>query len=84
MMAQGATILWRRLDMPGHEAAVLLCADREQVLRGVAVLGHAGHVAAVPRSLALRRSAAGEWRVDGAGRLWRTGRLTSRCSWQPY
>jgi len=93
MMAHGATILWRRLDIAGHEAAVLLSAEGEQVLRGVAVLGHAGrpcemsytiacdeswrttrvelsgHVAGVPRSLALRRSAAGEWRVDGAVRV---------------
>jgi hypothetical protein len=59
MTAHGATILWRRLDMPGHEAAVLLSAEGEQVLRGVAVLGHAGRPCEMSDTIACDES----WRT---------------------
>lgn len=37
-----STILWRRLDRPGHESARLICGDLENVLSGCAVFTHDG------------------------------------------
>ncbi len=41
-MAVEETILWERLDRPGHESARLLRGDLEVVLEGSAVFGHQG------------------------------------------
>jgi uncharacterized protein len=38
-----ATILWRRLDRPGHEAARLVALDSGWHLTGAAVFAHEGH-----------------------------------------
>ncbi len=34
------TMLWRRLDRPGHESARLVCGDAENLLSGCAVFTH--------------------------------------------
>jgi Uncharacterized protein conserved in bacteria len=81
-MSERSTILWRRLDMPGHEIAELERAGEGWELRGLALLAHEGE----PCRLEYRIECDGAWQtrtlhVDGrigarpvALRLTRNGR----------
>jgi hypothetical protein len=57
--AKPATVLWRRLDCPGHESARLLRGEGGWQLSGVAVFAHQGE----PCSLNYRIACDSEWRT---------------------
>jgi hypothetical protein len=60
--AGSATILWRRLDLPGHDAAVLLEAADGAELRGMAVF----HDESGPTALHYRVQCRSGWQTSGA------------------
>ncbi len=60
-------ILWRRLDMPGHDACRLVEGDGGWRLTGAAVFRHDG----APACLAYRVDCDGQWRTrDGVVQGW--------------
>lgn len=60
-------MLWRRLDVPGHDACRLVPGDDAWQLEGTAVFRHEG----VPAGLAYRVDCDGKWRTrEGFVRGW--------------
>ena len=58
-MTERSTILWRRLDLPGHEIAGLLCDATRPVLSGLVLVAHKGR----PCRLEYRIECDAEWRT---------------------
>jgi uncharacterized protein len=63
-MAGGPSILWRRLDRPGHESARLSIRDSTRVLAGTAVFAHDGEACRLDYEVVCNRA----WRTL-AGRI---------------
>jgi uncharacterized protein len=62
IVAAGRPIIWRRLDMPGHDAATFRLTDNRAELRGMAVF----YDEAGPTSLSYRVHSDASWRTTDA------------------
>lgn len=62
-MTERSTILWRRLDLPGHEVAALVREATRPVLSGIVLVAHDGR----PCRLEYRIECDDEWRTRIVG-----------------
>lgn len=53
--------LWRRLDVPGHDAAFVTTAGEDRMLRGMAVFGHGAGATCIAYEVALAQDWSTRW-----------------------